>query len=105
MGCEEPIETAFPGDATRPGDRGTYRILHRVGSTLTWRCPRALAQEPIAIEAWDAYLWWDKGQSLEQLTAPYPVPALLLDSVRIIRGEYHRAHDAYWRRHHPDAGG
>lgn len=102
MGCDEPEATALPGPEGRPGDRGPHRILHRIGpDILSWRCPRAYANEPIAIEAWDAFLWWDKGQELTQLTAPYPVPAILITAVRVVRNEYRRAHDEHWERHRP----
>ena len=69
------------------------------GRIRTWRCPRRWAAEPIAWEAWEAHLAWEAGQPLTVLTAPYPVPSVLLRAAREIRGAYAPAHAAYLERH------
>lgn len=101
MGCDEPLETALAADGARPGHRGADRMLHvGPGGFRSWRCPRQWANDPIAREGWSAYLWWEKGQ-VASLYAPDPVPAKIIEAIRVLHGVYTTAHQRWWDRHHP----
>lgn len=104
LGCRQPIETSIAGPTTRPGERGGNRMLH-VGplGIRTWRCPRAWALDPMAIDGWQAYVWWEKGQ-LAALYAPGHIPAKAIEAVDVIRVTYAVAHDAWWERRRAENG-
>ena len=105
LGCDEPIDTATWKDGERPGARGPNRELH-VGPVgfRSWRCPRAWANDPIAVECWAAYRWWEAGQ-LALRYAPDPVPSKVVEAIDIVRVTHHTAEHQYFERHRQKPGG
>ncbi len=101
LGCDEPLETALAASSARPGSRGPDRELH-VGplGLRTWRCPRAWANDPIAVEGWRAFQWWETGQ-LACLYHPDPVPNRIIEAIDVVRVSVRTAEDLHWKRHHP----
>lgn len=69
-------------------------MLHVGPGIRSWRCLRQWANMPLAFEAWEAFLWWEKGQ-LSTLCRPGEVPNKLIEAVKVINYEYGRAHRAY----------
>lgn len=103
LGCDEPLSSAIAADDARPGDRGPDRMLHvGPGGLRLWRCPRALSNEPIAGEVFNTFLWWEQGQNIRQMVAPYDTPALLIRSLDLLRSCYRNAYKIWCDRHYKD---
>lgn len=99
LGCDEQDDSAVAKPTDRPGTRGQDRLLHvgPLGLRL-WRCPRKMAATKAASEAWEAFLWWDKGCDVSVLTSPLPPPNKLVDAIRVVRQMYNVSYAQYLDR-------